>query len=198
VRLRVGPPSTPHEDPRIQRAESSFLPVCSTATLFDNVAVTVGGFADADVGVSGFLKVHEAVAGAQEGAALGIQAAAAEGATIEVSLPAVDTRTLRIANVNLEAGFLASEDDIGQIDAALQSVLFERAQLGATIVRLQTSAQNDAIATTNLEAAESAIRDTNIAAATTDLTRDQILVSVGTSVLAQANDINQAVLALFR
>jgi len=80
----------------------------------------------------------------------------------------------------------------------LQTVLAQRAQLGATIVRLQEDQNNDNVASVNLAASESAIRDLNVGQETTEYTKLQILVQVGTSVLAQSNQNAQSVISLFR
>ena len=77
-------------------------------------------------------------------------------------------------------------------------MLSQRAELGATIVRLQEDLNNDNVASVNLTASESAIRDLNVGAETTEYTKLQILVQVGTSVLAQANTNAQSVISLFR
>jgi flagellin len=134
--------------------------------------------------------------------AFNFQSGANEGDTIQVGFMSTSTSSLRIANVNLVGntgfGSLASEDAIGQIDNALQTILAQRAQLGATIVRLQEDQNNDNVAATNLQASESAIRDLNVGAETTEYTKDQILVQVGTSVLAQSNSNAQTVLSLLR
>ena len=60
------------------------------------------------------------------------------------------------------------------------------------------TAMDDNTAATNLTAAESNIRDLNVGAATTEFTKLQVLVQVGTSVLAQSNANAQSVLTLFR
>lgn len=80
----------------------------------------------------------------------------------------------------------------------LQTVLAQRAQLGATIVRLQEDQSNDNVASVNLAASESAIRDLNVGQETTEYTKLQILVQVGMSVLAQSNQNAQSVISLFR
>jgi flagellin len=120
---------------------------------------------------------------------------------ISIGLAAITTANLRLSNVNVATtgnAFLGSEDAIGQLDQAIQSVNIERAGLGAAIDRLQVDAQNDNTASVNLQASESAIRDLNVAAATADYNKAQILVQIGTTVLAQSNTNAQSVLALFR
>jgi flagellin len=176
----------------------------------DGVTVGFGVAGTLDVGVTSFVKVSQYVAAASNptAPAFNFQSGAAEGAVIQVGFINTSTNSLRIANVNLlgpqnpdgsySNGSLASEDSIGQIDNALQTVLAQRAQLGATIVRLQEDANNDNVASVNLTASESAIRDLNVGAETTEYTKLQILVQVGTSVLAQANQNAQSVISLFR
>ena len=172
--------------------------------LVGGVTVTYSGAATLDVGVTSFVKFSQYVTAASNpnAPAFNFQSGANEGATIQVGFQATNTSQLRIANINLvgNTGFssLASEDAIGQVDHALQSLLGQRATLGATIVRLQEDQNNDNIASTNLQASESNIRDLNIGQETTQYTRLQILVQVGTSVLSQSNTNANSVLSLFR
>jgi len=173
-------------------------------TTVDGVTITYSGAATLDVGVTSFVKVSQYITSASNpnAPAFNFQSGANEGATIQVGFQATNTNQLRIANVNLvgNSGFssLASEDAIGQLDNALQSLLGQRATLGAVIVRLQEDQNNDNIASTNLQASESNIRDLNVGQETTQYTRLQILVQVGTSVLSQSNSNAQSVLSLFR
>ena len=176
----------------------------ASAIQVDGVSISFGGAGTLDVGVTSYVKVAQYVAAASNpnAPAFNFQSGAAEGATIQVGFISTSTNYLRIANVNLVGngafGSLASEDAIGQIDNALQTVLAQRASLGATIVRLQEDLNNDNVASVNLTASESAIRDLNVGAETTQYTKLQILVQVGTSVLAQSNQNAQSVISLFR
>lgn len=182
----------------------------AAAVSIDNVTIGFGAVGTLDVGTTSFIKISQYVAAASNptAPAFNFQSGAAEGATIQVGFINTSTNSLRIANVNLigpqaangsfASGSLASEDSIGQIDNALQSVLAQRSQLGATIVRLQEDQNNDNVASVNLAASESAIRDLNVGSETTEYTKLQILVQVGTSVLAQANQNAQSVISLFR
>ncbi len=176
----------------------------TTASPFDNVAVTLGNFTTADVGVTSYIKVSQNVAATSNpnAPAFNFQSGADEGSTIQVGFAATNTQTLRISNVNLllsssSAPSLGAEDAIGQIDNALNNLLNERAQLGAVITRLNYDINNDNIASTNIQASESQIRDLNVGQASTNFTRLQILVQTGTSILAQANANAQSVLRLF-
>jgi len=85
---------------------------------------------------------------------------------------------------------------IGTIDNALKIVSKQRADLGAYQNRFEIAAQGVAIAAENIQAAESRIRDTNMASKMVDYTRDAILNQTGTAMLAQANLRSQSVLQL--
>jgi flagellin len=172
---------------------------------FDNVAITLGNFTTADVGTTAYIKVSQNVAALTnpDNPAFNFQSGANEGDVIQVGIQATNTQTLRISNINIaitSAGnpSLGAEDAIGQIDNALQTLLNQQAQLGSVVVRLNIDQDNDNVAATNLQAAESNIRDLNVGQATTQFTKLQILVQVGTSVLAQSNANAQSVLTLFR
>jgi flagellin len=168
--------------------------------------------ATVDVGDTSFVKVlqYVSVNSNPNGPAFQFQAGANEGATIEVGLVSVSTSQLRISNINvattqLVAGnpstagaVLGAQDAIGQIDAAVTQVNGARAALGAVISRLQNAANNNNIASVNLTASASDITDLNVGQATADYNKEQILIQIGTTVLAQSNTNAQTVLGLFR
>jgi len=85
---------------------------------------------------------------------------------------------------------------IGTLDNALKIVSKQRADLGAYQNRFEIAAQGVAIAAENIQAAESRIRDTNMASKMVDYTRDSILSQTNTAMLAQANMRTQSVLQL--
>ena len=85
---------------------------------------------------------------------------------------------------------------IGTIDAALRQVSKQRADLGAYQNRFELAAQGVAIAAENLQAAESRIRDADIASEVVNYTRNSILSQTGIAMLAQANVRNQTALQL--
>jgi flagellin len=88
--------------------------------------------------------------------------------------------------------------DIQDIDTAIDNVSTQRANLGAVQNRLQYSLDNVGIYQENLVAAESRIRDVDMAEETVSLTKNQILAQAGTAMLAQANQAGQGVLSLLR
>jgi flagellin len=85
---------------------------------------------------------------------------------------------------------------MGVIDAAIQDVSGTRGDLGAAQNRLSTTVKNLATQRENLSAANSRIRDVDVAAETVNMTRSQILMQAGVSVLAQANQLPQMALSL--
>jgi len=90
----------------------------------------------------------------------------------------------------------AANQAIGSLDSALRMVSKQRADLGAYQNRFEMAAQGIAIASENLQAAESRIRDTNMASEVVNYTRDSILNLAGNAMLAQANMRTQSVLQL--
>jgi flagellin len=87
---------------------------------------------------------------------------------------------------------------IGVLDHALRLVNKQRADLGAYQNRLEYAMKGLSIGAENLQAAESLIRDTDMAAQMVNFVKDQILVQSSTAMLAQANTKPQTVLQLFK
>lgn len=82
------------------------------------------------------------------------------------------------------------------IDTAQSQVNGYRATLGALQNRLQSTADNIGVMHENITAANSRIRDTDVAAATSEMTRNSILLNANTSVLSQANQVPNLALKL--
>jgi flagellin len=80
-----------------------------------------------------------------------------------------------------------AQNSLGSIDGALGSVTAIRAEFGAMQNRLQSTISNIASSRENLSTANSRIRDMDMAEETTELTKNQILMQSGVSVLSQAN-----------
>ena len=87
---------------------------------------------------------------------------------------------------------------IGTIDQALSKVNSQRADLGAYQNRLESSTRSIMVGSENLQAAESRIRDTNMAQESSLLAKNQVLSQAAVSMLAQANQRPQMVLQLLR
>jgi len=116
--------------------------------------------------------------GTMTAAALGLQGA--QGEQGQVSISTVET----------------SNQTIGSVDAALRTVSKQRADLGAYQNRFEMASEGVAIAAENLQAAESRIRDADMASQMVDFVKNQILLQSGTAMLAQANTTPQSVLQL--
>ena len=87
---------------------------------------------------------------------------------------------------------------LGAVDAALTQVNKQRADLGAYQNRFEMAAKGVNIAAENTQAAESRIRDTDMASEMVEFTKNSILTQAGTAMLAQANNQSQTVLALLQ
>jgi flagellin len=110
--------------------------------------------------------------------ALGLQNEQGAGGIITISTPEEANRTL------------------GKIDDALTIVNRQRADLGAYQNRFEMAQRGVAVASENMQAAESRIRDLNMASEMVDFSKNQILTQAGTAMLAQANVRSQSVLQL--
>lgn len=102
----------------------------------------------------------------------------------------VDTLTIDTAANALTA--------MGTLDTALDDINLSMAKVGAAQNRLQYTIDNLATGIENFSASESAIRDVDMAAETTEFTKNQILQQTGMAMLAQANSAPQQVLTLLR
>lgn len=110
-----------------------------------------------------------------------------------VSLSATGSvETLDISTIS------GANNAILSVDAALDTINSNRADLGAIQSRFESTIANLAATAENLTAARSRIRDADFAAETAALTRTQILQQAGISILAQANVSQQSVLALLQ
>ena len=87
---------------------------------------------------------------------------------------------------------------LATVDAALTSVTKQRADLGAYQNRFELASKGVNIAAENTQAAESRIRDTDMASEMVEFTKNQILTQAGTAMLAQSNSQSQTVLSLLQ
>ena len=112
-----------------------------------------------------------------------------------LGLDAVTSSTLGIATLSVTASAEALTA-LGTIETAIASVTAARGKVGAVQNRLQRSVSALSTTSENLQAAESAIRDADIAEEIAQLTRNQILVQTSTAMVGQSNLIPQSVLQL--
>ena len=113
----------------------------------DGLNITIGNVSVPDAGTTAYIKVSQAVAASSSASGpLTIQSGADEGNTVQIGIQATNAQTLRISNINVantNAPVLAAEDAIGQVQNALDTLLAQRAQLGAVLVRLNEDANNE-------------------------------------------------------
>jgi flagellin len=132
------------------------------------------------------------------------QVGAYAGQVIAVQVSGADSAALGVSNLDSffsivsATNFSFSSAMISTIDAAINLVSGLEGQLGAYQNELQHAINNLNVGTQNLSAAESTIRDTDMAATYSNYTKEQILVQTSTSMLAQANAMPQAVLRLIQ
>ena len=120
--------------------------------------------------------------GTMTATALGIVGEQAEGKSNIVSVATAESANLAI----------------GTLDNALQIVNKQRADLGAYQNRFETAYNGIMIASENLQAAESRIRDVDMAKEMVEYTKNQILIQSGMAMLAQANSTPQSVIKLLQ
>ncbi len=126
---------------------------------------------------------------------IAIQVGIDSGQTIGVNLADMQSAALGIAALDTTNTTNANAA-ITALDAAIDTVSTRRGSLGAGVNRLQSSYASILNVTENLSAAESRIRDVDVAYETADLSRNSIMQQAATSVLAQANQQPQLALSL--
>ena len=124
--------------------------------------------------------------------------------TISFQVGANDGETITVTTISLGSTVtsgvfaLGGGADISQLDVAIDAISSQRAIFGAVQNRFEHSLANIGIYQENLVAAESRIRDVDMAAETVEMTKQQILSQAGTAMLAQANQLPQNVLSLLK
>ena len=108
---------------------------------------------------------------------------------------AADTGITGVAGSGTETSNLSSAT-LARIDNAIADVAGSRGDLGAVQNRLESTVRNLSVTAENLSAAESRIRDVDVAEEMMSFTRSQILQQAGTAMLAQANGMSQGALQL--
>lgn len=117
--------------------------------------------------------------------------------TFDASSADVNVAALGL-NLASVADKISAQNSLSSIDQAIISVSGIRADFGALQNRLQSTINNIQVSVENLSAANSRVRDTDIAAETAELTKQNILMQAGTSVLAQANSSTRNALGLIQ
>ncbi len=135
----------------------------------------------------------------QQGSALTLQVGANTGVsqTIKIGVDALNASGLGIDKLDV-TDHVNSQKSIDKIEAAIQKVSDQRSGLGAVQNRLEHTVANLDTVSENLQAAESRIRDVDMAKEMMAFTKNNILSQAATAMLAQANQAPQSVLSLLR
>jgi flagellin len=118
------------------------------------------------------------------------------------SITKLSTSTLGSTSLHLASASLSTATNaqaaIGAFDKAIEQLSSARSKVGAVQNRFQVTVSNLAVSQENLSAANSRIRDVDVASETANLTKNQILANAGVSVLSQANSLPQSALKLLQ
>ena len=125
---------------------------------------------------------------------VGIDTTASSQVGILMTAQAMDSAGLTVAAG--VANVTAATTSMGEIDAAIETVTTARSDFGAIQNRLESSIRNINMTSENLSAANSRIRDVDVAAETSRMTSWQILQQAGVSILSQANMTSSLAMAL--
>ena len=138
------------------------------------------------------------------------QVGANSGETTSVTIQSMDSTSLGLATLVKQVGSLAKGTQasfaasfagttaLGDLDKAIKAVSDQRAQLGAAQNGLSHTVNSLEATTTNLAAANSRIKDVDMAQEMTSYTSSNILLQAATSMLSQANSMPQSVLTLLQ
>jgi len=115
---------------------------------------------------------------------------------ISISIGGARTTDMSLTDLDLSTTS-GAQSALDTIDSAISTLAGVRGDVGASMNRLAYASANLSTVIENVQAAESVIRDVDMASEMTDFTKNQILLQAGTAMLAQANMAPQQVLALF-
>ena len=124
-----------------------------------------------------------------------LQVGALSGQTIKISVTKMSASNIGVSGLSVSSNVKAGEA-MSKIQLAIQSVSSQRSELGAIQNRLEHTINNLNTTSENTSAAESRIRDTDMASEMVEYSKNNILQQAGQSMLAQANQANQGVLSL--
>jgi flagellin len=117
-------------------------------------------------------------------------------AQINISISSLSLSTLSLTSTTVDSTTNA-QSALTSIDSAIDTLATTLGNIGAGMNRLDYTYSNLQVAIENFSAAESAIRDVDMASEMVNFTKSQILMQAGTAMLSQANMASQNVLSLF-
>ncbi len=165
-------------------------------------AITIGEVDDDGAGAGGALKMAEINVGGTYGAAADASEAVTSGVIVTnattANLFSSSTAAMSsVAKVDISTAD-GAQQALAVIDNALAGIDSQRADLGAVQNRFDNTINNLQNISENASAARSRIMDTDYAAETANLSKNQVLQQAGTAILAQAKQLPQAVLSLLQ
>jgi len=175
------------------RVEFSIDDVSGLASVADDTEETVAAFGMNVNGLFGVARSDKTRNNFQ----FQIGATSSMADKMNVAIDIIDTDSLGLLNSTIKNSYEAQQT-LSSLEVAVSQVATSRARLGASANRLDFAAQNLATMSENLDAARSNLMDLNVAAEMSDFTAQQVLSQAGVSMLAQANQMPQNLLRLFR
>jgi len=124
-----------------------------------------------------------------------LQVGSLSGQQIELSISNMNASSLGVNALSV-SNFSKAGAAMSKVQEAIKKVSDQRSKLGAVQNRLEHTIKNLDTASENTQAAESRIRDTDMAKTMVEYSKNNILAQAGQSMLAQANQANQGVLSL--
>ncbi len=172
----------------------------AVATAINDANMGVGAFVDetGKLSLMSGVSVNDSTKNALESISFEESGETTHGVTMQTGVTAATTATNKgVAEIDL------TEVDGAQaavliVDQAIQAIDAQRADLGAIQNRFENTIGNLQNIAENVSAARGRIQDTDYAAETANLSKQQIMQQAGTAILAQANQLPQAVLSLLR
>lgn len=156
------------------------------ATAINDANIGIGAFAQSDGSIKLVSSLESTEITAVSG---GVDSGSA------ITMAAVSGKTVQGIDIS---GVQGSQEAIIVIDQAIEAIDAQRADLGAVQNRFENTIGNLQNIAENVSAARGRIKDTDFASETANLSKQQILQQAGTAILAQANQLPQAVLSLLR
>jgi flagellin len=188
------------------KASTLTFDIAVGASVDDVNSATVAAINDANLGVGAFLQddgtinvvSNQNADGENLLDSLEVTIDGGDGLTAPAAITAAAddaATTLTVNEIDISTAE-GAQKAILAIDQSLSTIDSQRADLGAVQNRLESTISNLNNIAENASAARGRIQDTDFAAETANLTKNQILQQAGTSILAQANQLPQAVLSL--
>ena len=167
------------------------------AAAVNDANIGVGAFVDGDK-ISYVARSGVDASGAATGSITSISFdGAASGATAVTAFEASASGDSRVSDIDISSAS-GAQAAVLVIDDALKMIDSQRADLGAIQNRFDNTIANLQNIGENVSAARGRIQDTDFAAETANMTKNQVLQQAGTAILAQANQLPQSVLSLLR